>query len=339
MPRFLSSVAFSCLLLLSGCGAAQAADSGTPAQALRWPVACTDGKDCWIARYVDRVPGPGAGDYMCGPRSQDGHKGIDILLSDLGRMQAGVPVLAAADGVVVARRDGEPDMSIRERGADEVEGRGCGNAVYIDHKDGSQARYCHMKNGSLTVAQGERVSAGQQIGEIGLSGQTEYPHLHFGLYRGGKVIDPFDGGTMDNVCSGGQASTSLWLSAPAYQPDLVLLPLFAAQPLNADNRWDAAPESLPANAPMLIFASRAFGVRKGDRWLMVITDPLGKVSVQKEFQMDRDRQFDLRYIGRRVPAGGFMAGVWKGKITRVRANAAPGEMPVTLVSEIRITQQ
>jgi murein DD-endopeptidase MepM/ murein hydrolase activator NlpD len=51
-------------------------------------------------------------------------------------MERGTEVLAAADGVVVATRDGEPDLGLRERGVEELRGRDAGNGVRIDHGGG-----------------------------------------------------------------------------------------------------------------------------------------------------------------------------------------------------------
>ena len=48
-----------------------------------------------------------------------------------------------------------------------------------------------MANGSLQVKPGDLVRAGQPLGHVGLSGLTEYPHLHFTIRHQGKIADPF----------------------------------------------------------------------------------------------------------------------------------------------------
>ncbi len=77
---------------------------------LSWPVDCTPGADCWIVNHVDLDPGPGAGDFACGPRTYDGHGGTDIAILDLPKMEAGVAVVAVAAGKVIGRRDSMPDV-------------------------------------------------------------------------------------------------------------------------------------------------------------------------------------------------------------------------------------
>ena len=73
---------------------------------LALPLDCTPGEDCWILRYVDLDPEPGAQDYMCGELTSDGHQGTDFAIRNLAVMAEGVLVRAAAAGVVegVARR-------------------------------------------------------------------------------------------------------------------------------------------------------------------------------------------------------------------------------------------
>ena len=100
---------------------------------------------------------------------------------------------AAADGVVKATRDGMADVSIRETGREAVSGREAGNGVLIDHGGGWETQYSHLLFGSVSVEPGDRVVAGTPLGMIGLSGQTEFPHLHFTLRRRGMAIDPYTG--------------------------------------------------------------------------------------------------------------------------------------------------
>ena len=54
-----------------------------------------------------------------------------------------------------------------------------GNHVILDLGEGRYAFYAHLKPGSVAVAAGERVPRGQLIGELGNSGSSTGPHLHF----------------------------------------------------------------------------------------------------------------------------------------------------------------
>ena len=92
MPR---RTAFLITLLLAG-----AARAEMPTD-LALPLDCEPGASCWVLRYVDHDPGPGARDQTCGTLAYDGHDGIDIRVPGLVEMRAGVAVLAAAPGTVL----------------------------------------------------------------------------------------------------------------------------------------------------------------------------------------------------------------------------------------------
>jgi len=89
----------------------------------------------------------------------------------------GVPVLAAADGVVVAIKDdsdiGGPD---RRYWCD-------GNYVTIEHEGGEFSEYEHLRYKGVTVSIGQRVERGETIGYSGNTGYSSRPHLHFVVYK------------------------------------------------------------------------------------------------------------------------------------------------------------
>jgi murein DD-endopeptidase MepM/ murein hydrolase activator NlpD len=109
-----------------------------------------------------------------GPKGRT-HRGRGRKLSDY--YSYGAPIFAVADGVVVDRRDGYPDNPIgRVRGRAEKH-----NGLSIRHLSGEHSFYVHLKKGSLEVALGDTVKAGDKLGEIGNSGASGLPHLHFTL--------------------------------------------------------------------------------------------------------------------------------------------------------------
>ena len=59
-----------------------------------------------------------------------------------------------------------------------------GNYVVIDHRNDEFSLYAHMREGSVPVAVGDRISKGQVIGRIGNTSNSEGPHLHFHLMDG-----------------------------------------------------------------------------------------------------------------------------------------------------------
>jgi len=68
---------------------------------------------------------------------------------------------------------------------------GLGNAVRIDHGNGLQTEYGHMVTGSLTVTEGQTVTAGQELGTMGNTGRSFGVHLHFNVIEDGEYINPF----------------------------------------------------------------------------------------------------------------------------------------------------
>jgi murein DD-endopeptidase MepM/ murein hydrolase activator NlpD len=66
--------------------------------------------------------------------------------------------------------------------------RGYGKTIKIDHGHGFVSLYGHQS--ALKVKRGQRVRRGQIIGRVGNTGRSTGPHLHLGLYRRGKPVDP-----------------------------------------------------------------------------------------------------------------------------------------------------
>ena len=98
----------------------------------------------------------------------------------------GRPVLAPAAGMVADCIDGRPDNRIGEFNMDYDELMRTkdlrlfgGNFVVLDHGDGEFTFFAHLQNNSQKVKKGDRVAAGQEIGRVGNSGDSFWPHLHF----------------------------------------------------------------------------------------------------------------------------------------------------------------
>jgi hypothetical protein len=113
----------------------------------------------------------------------------------------GRPLLAPADGVVVATADRQRDHLTRTSLPGVlflflegwVRGLGwprhlLGNHVVLDVGDGVHAVFAHLRRGSLRVSPGDRVAAGEQLAECGNSGNSSDPHLHFQLMDGPDVM-------------------------------------------------------------------------------------------------------------------------------------------------------
>jgi hypothetical protein len=98
------------------------------------------------------------------------HTGVDI------RAPKGTPVLAVADGKVVAAMT-----------AYTVD-QGRGRHVIILHKGGTSSVYTHLD--SLWVHEGQEVRAGEPVGTVGMTGRSTGPHLHLEIRDGETPIDP-----------------------------------------------------------------------------------------------------------------------------------------------------
>jgi len=65
---------------------------------------------------------------------------------------------------------------------------GYGRMVEIDHGDGFSTRYAHLSR--IDVKEGQKVTSGETIGEVGSSGRSTGPHLHYEVRRNGDAVDP-----------------------------------------------------------------------------------------------------------------------------------------------------
>lgn len=97
-------------------------------------------------------------------------------------------VLAFKDGVVRFVRNEVPE---NEPGKPNTATPG-GNVVVVEHAQGEFGYYAHLRAGSITLKEGARVRAGDALGEVGNSGDSPEPHLHFHLMNNASV-DEADG--------------------------------------------------------------------------------------------------------------------------------------------------
>ena len=285
---------------------------------LALPLACAPGRDCWIANYVDNDPGEGVRDYACGRMSYNGHNGTDFALRDLRAMAEGVAVLAAAPGVVRATRDGEPDRSIREAGP-APKGRECGNGVRLEHAEGWSTQYCHLRQGSVAVKPGDAVSAGTQLGLVGLSGQTEFPHVHLTVRRAGQAVDPFLGlSAAPGSCGAGPAP--LWngatLAALPYARGAIYNYGVAGDvpAVEGARRGDYRARALAAAAPRIALWAEVLGTAPGDAIEFELRAPDGSRVIAERMAIGRTQARIFRWSAKPRPGGDWPAGNYHGKI-------------------------
>ncbi len=294
------------------------ADDSIRPDSLTFPVDCSLSETCVIQNYVDRDPGPGIADFTCGPLTYNGHKGTDIRLIDDAAMHRGVNVIAAFSGTVAGVRNGMPDVRIGAPHAIDVTGRECGNRVAIRRSDGVTVNYCHLKRDSILVADGDEVTSGDIIAQVGLSGRTQFPHLHFSVSNpAGAILDPFDTRLQDATCRF-RDRRDLWkrLTSQDYQPGGLVnagfsdaIPDFSAvQAVTADQS-----DALDETAPALVVWANFSGVRRNDIIELRLIAPDGEIIVQSAHKMSRTRAQQFRASGRKRRGQAWL----KGRYTAV----------------------
>ncbi len=297
-------------LLLCACSAWAASPE------LRLPLECRLGDNCWLMNYPDTEAGPAVRDFRCQGRSYDGHDGTDVAVRDRA---ANAVVVAPAAGIVAGLRDGEPDGAYLSGGRAAMNGKECGNGVLLRHADGWETQLCHLRAGSLTVRPGQAVQAGERLGLVGLSGMSEFPHVHMSVRRDGAKLDPFTGADLAQGC--GVKGAALWVPPVEYRPGVVYAVGFrdhipAGDALKADA---GSPASMAAAVPALVLWGTMFGIEPGDVVRLVLRAPDGSFALSRETEPQAKAQaWRMEAAGVKAAPGGLAAGIWQGDIALLR---------------------
>ena len=286
------------------------------------PIDCALGETCYIQNYVDHDPSEAASNFQCGTLTYDTHKGTDFGLPSLAAMEAGVDVVASASasasatGTVRGVRNDMRDVLFTPDLEGEINGRDCGNGIVIAHADGWETQYCHMKEGSIAVLSGDYVEAGDFLGEVGLSGRTQFPHVHISVRRDGAVIDPF---APEGLTSCDEpALSSLW-NVPINTPAGGLLNIGFANTVPeyaSIKAGTASAQTLTHDAPIVLWAF-AFGSRVGDTITISFEGPDGPL-FQTDDVLDRQQALFMRAGGLNPPENGWPSGSYSGVVIHAR---------------------
>ena len=160
-----------------------ALSTGVSAQQYRFPTTMEHWDHFYPTAYKDHE----GVDWNCGTIRYDGHRGSDFGGGGFAGMDEGRDVVAAAPGEVIFVHDGEFDRCTTG------DCGGFGNHIRIQHADGKVTIYAHLKQWSILVAEGEIVECGHLLGEMGSSGNSTGPHLHFEVRIDDIAYDPFLG--------------------------------------------------------------------------------------------------------------------------------------------------
>ncbi len=129
----------------------------SPAE-MQFPVSCRLNENCWVIN--------------------SDKQGTDIAIKSISQMEKGIPVLSAEHGTVVFVQK------------DEQNNTKYGNAVIIEHNNEWKTLYGHLKKGSILVKAGDFARKGSQIAELGMSGEVEFPQMHFAVFKDGALSEP-----------------------------------------------------------------------------------------------------------------------------------------------------
>lgn len=197
------------------------AEAGTPPRigscderdlSLGWPVAGERAVAWEVSHYFDLDPGPSTRDFTgatgANAKTYDGHPGIDVSIAGFRAMDAGVEVIAIANGKVVDVVDGFFDRDkVMEQPVCQMRQN---YIAVLDTKSGYRHEYVHIRKGSAKVRIGDRIDRGQPLALVGSSGCSVGPHVHLNVIDcDDQPIDPFERG--------------LFEAAPGYEAPLDLM--------------------------------------------------------------------------------------------------------------------
>ncbi len=157
---------------------------------------CTQGVDGAITHKADWRHG-----FDFEVKDADGslHRSEGLTVEDYHSWR--LPVLAAADGLVVEVEANQPDNPI---GQQDLE-HNWGNYVIIHHAEGLYSLVAHLAHRGVKVKAGQAVKCGDTLGLAGSSGRSPRPHLHFQLQGGPKLGAPTIPCAWNEVVASGDA--------------------------------------------------------------------------------------------------------------------------------------
>lgn len=331
-----SCVAGMALVLLASAGPGRAEEAAAPPVKLELPIACALGTDCFVQQFPDMDGGPGARDPFCGTAAYDGHDGLDIRILSMRDIAHGIGVVAPAAGTVRGVRDGMEDRlaatpALREA----IKGVECGNGVVIDHGGGVETQVCHLRKGSVAVRTGERVQAGDKLGEVGASGLAEFPHVHLSVRRSGRKIDPVSGHGVGSGCHADEAMADSWFADDARKALLdhpataILAAGLAGGPVDYDRLVTDGPPPPPrAGAPATLAYGWYANLRPGDRLRLALVAPDGSpFMTQVSEPLSGSKAVYSAFAGRRQP---LRPGSWRLRTEILREGAVAASREETI---------
>ncbi|MFK8044856.1 MAG: peptidoglycan DD-metalloendopeptidase family protein [Crocinitomicaceae bacterium] len=254
-------------------------------QNLTIPIDGVVGQDYIIVNYPDWHLQDGTvlvqdgflNDHQCGTKTYDGHQGTDFTIRGFTQMDSGVNVLASADGQITYFID-----SLYDRETAGNVALSLGNYIEIYHAStNTYSYYAHLKKNSVTVQTGDFVIAGQAIAQVGSSGNSTDPHLHYELWNPGLITDP----TIDPWGIPCDSGSTLWNSPPVYDTSFAVWECGLVNYDSVENfvpfTWYSLRERLGqkdtfnVNDPFFTFWCLQYGLKIGDETAVEWYEPNG----------------------------------------------------------------
>lgn len=295
---------------------------------LESPVRCDPPGACYVQNYVDHAQSGPARDFLGGGLTYCGHNGTDFRIP-LAAMRAGTPVLAAVPGrvvrVIANEPDAEPEEAARKVGLSDW-GAERPNLVSLDHGGGWITDYAHLRRGSVRVAVGQDVAAGQVLGLVGLSGRTSFPHVHLEVRWEGRPVDPFVGPPTDWPV---RVRGPLWTpEALAAWPAGLVRELdagFSSGPPDLQGllRGQASPPPPDPRGPALVYWVCLLGPRAGDAGEYTLSGPDGAVLFARQVRYAESGPVGAEFVGlTRAGQAPWPAGNYTGRWTLRRRDSS-----------------
>jgi hypothetical protein len=286
------------------------------------PIDCRLGINCWIQSYPDVDRSVFAKDYTCGAATYDAHGGTDFRVLSISAAGSDIGVLASAPGMVKAIRDGEVDQLV-VHGKKSVAGKECGNGILLQHADGWETQYCHLRRGSVRVKSGDSVERGTVLGAVGFSGLAQFPHVHLAVRHRGQDIDPFTGQPLQRGC-GQDIGGSLWTpemrALMTYHPGEIIQTGFATAPVSMEALETGSTPTVPTRDTPMVFFSRGINLLQGDRYRLRLIGPEGIITEKELDPLDRNKAQYVAYVGKKAPVAGWKPGEYHGVVEVIRDN-------------------
>jgi hypothetical protein len=251
-----------------------------------FPLRCELGKTCFVTNYMDDDPAPGrVKDWNCGSMTYDGHNGTDYIIGGWEIMDQGVDVLAADSGMVTEAVDGYYDRCQHNCPYENS------NHIFITHANSLRTVYHHLKKGSILVQAGQSVRKGQKIAEVGSSGDSDSPHLHFTVTDSAiNLINPYMGSCSSNK------STNYWENQEPYQGGTFkLVKSVLTNQIPTDSSTPRSLTTFRITDPYVTFWIRVLNIQAGDISEWSWYTPKGEVYSHCKITHDRPYAYSYWY--------------------------------------------